>query len=78
MFCWKFFHEGSSFEFYKIAWCLIFDPYSSPDSQANFCLLSSVQLGKGGAVKHIFSLDFYFHLYENSINEYFYLQIIFL
>ena len=51
--------------------------HSSPDSQPNFCLLSSVQLGKGGAVKHKVSLYFYLPLYENSIYEYFCLQIIF-
>ena len=36
-----------------------------------------MQLGKGGAVKHKFSLYFYLPLYENSIYEYFCLQIIF-
>ena len=52
--------------------CTVMVVHSSPDSQPNFCLLSSVQLGKGGAVKHKFSLYFYLPLYENSIYEYFF------
>ena len=56
---------------------MLHDCISSPDSRADFCLLTHVQLAIGGAVKHIFSSDFYFPLYENSIIEYFYLQIVF-